>query len=143
VPPMSEPPPQPRLSSAGPPTAVPSAQSSLSFETLWPVTERNAVRELEISVAQGDFERGITLADQLVSRALASAAALLGGNLDAPRDPSTVALLLGLDGRRYLEFRSLVRDVRSGRGVNESEALAAYAMAIEVRLARARIQSRA
>jgi len=143
VPPMSEPPPQPRLSSAEPPTAVPSAPSSLSFETLWPVTERNTVRDLELSVAQGDFERGITLADQLVSRALASAAALLGGNLDAPRDPSTVALLLGLDGRRYLEFRALVRDVRSGRGVNESEALGAYAMAIEVRLARARIQSRA
>ncbi|HEY0466593.1 MAG TPA: hypothetical protein VGC79_20435 [Polyangiaceae bacterium] len=82
------------------------------------------------------------LAEQLVARALASAASLLGGNLDAPRDPSTVALLLGLDGRRYLEFRVLVRDVRSGRGVNEGEALGAYATAIEVRLARTRVQSR-
>ncbi len=66
------------------------------------------MRELEDSLAQSDFERAITLADQLVARALANAAGLLGGNLEAPRDPATVALLLGLDGRRYLEFRALV-----------------------------------
>jgi hypothetical protein len=146
VPPMSEPPPVPRLSSAPPPPPdiTPStAPVGVSFELLWPVSERGMVRELESTLAQGDYERSITLAEQLVSRALASAAALLGGNLDAPRDPSTVALLLGLDGRRYLEFRALVRDVRGGgRGVNEAEALAAYATAIEVRLARGRIQSR-
>jgi len=62
--------------------------------------------------------------------------------LDAPRDPATTALLLGLEGRRYLEFRALVRDARSGHGVEASEALSAYATAIEVRLARARIKSR-
>jgi signal recognition particle receptor subunit beta len=142
VPPMTEPPPVPRLSSVSAPPEALHPPSGVSFEILWPVPERSTVRELEASFAQGDFERAITLADQLVARALASAAALLGGNLDAPRDPSTVALLLGIEGRRYLEFRALVRDVRSGRGVNESEALGAYAAAIEVRLARARIQSR-
>src|SRR6187402_1107125 len=140
VPAMTEPPPAPRPSSALPaPVAL---QSGMSFETLWPVPERATVRELEAALARGDFERAITLAEQLVARALASAAALLGGNLDAPRDPSTVALLLGLEGRRYLEFRALVRDVRSGRGVNEGEALGAYATAIEVRLARARLEGR-
>jgi len=140
--PMSEPPPVPRLSSVPPPPEAAQPQSGVSFEMLWPVPERVTVRELEASLNQGNFERAITLAEQLVARALASAAALLGGNLDAPRDPSTVALLLGLEGRRYLEFRALVRDVRSGRGVNEAEALGAYAAAIDVRLARARIQSR-
>jgi hypothetical protein len=113
----------------------------VTFDLLWPAQERATVRELEASISQGDFERGVTLADQLVARALASAATLLGGNLDAPRDPSTVALLLGLEGRRYLEFRALVRDVRSGRGVSANDALSVYAMAIEVRLARARIRS--
>src|SRR6478735_1645078 len=139
---MSEPPPMPRLSSVPPPPEVSRAPAGMSFETLWPVPERSMVRELEATFARGEFERSVALAEQLVARALASAAALLGGNLDAPRDPSTVALLLGLDGRRYLEFRAVVRDVRGGRGVNQSEALAAYATAIEVRLARARIQSR-
>lgn len=142
MPPMTEPPPVPRLSSVPPAPEALRPQSGVSFETLWPAPERATVRELEASLAQGDFERAITLAEQLVARALASAAALLGGNLDAPRDPSTVALLLGLDGRRYLEFRALVRDVRSGRGVNEGEVLSAYATAIEVRLARTRVQSR-
>jgi mutual gliding-motility protein MglA len=143
MPPMSEPPPAPRLSSIPPQKASAATGSGFSFELLWPAQERITVRELEDSLAQSDFERAITLADQLVARALASAAALLGGSLDAPRDPATVALLLGLEGRRYLEFRALVRDVRSGRGVNASEALGAYAMAVEVRLARARIQNRA
>ena len=139
VPPMTEPPAAPRASHLPPP---PDATTGLSFDLLWPQQERATVRELEASIAQGDFERGVTLADQLVARALASAASLLGGSLDAPRDPATTALLLGLEGRRYLEFRGLVRDARSGRGVDISEALSAYAMAIEVRLARARIRSR-
>lgn len=137
--PMTEPPPAPRASSLPP---APDAIAGLSFDLLWPQQERATVRELEASIAQGDFERGVTLADQLVARALASAASLLGGSLDAPRDPATTALLLGLEGRRYLEFRGLVRDARSGRHVDISEALSAYAMAIEVRLARARIRSR-
>jgi len=142
VPPMSEPPPAPRISSSPAKSSMADANDSgMSFDLLWPTQERGTVRELEASLAQSDFERGVTLADQLVARALASAATLLGGNLDAPRDPATVALLLGLDGRRYLEFRALVRDARSGRGVGATEALAAYAMAIEVRLARARIRS--
>ena len=143
MPPMSEPPPAPRVSSIPPrPTPPSEVEAGMSFELLWPAQERATVRELEASIGQSDFERAVTLADQLVARALASAAGLLGGNLDAPREPSTVALLLGLEGRRYLEFRALVRDVRSGRGVNATEALSAYAMAIEVRLARARIQTR-
>jgi signal recognition particle receptor subunit beta len=140
VPPMSEPPPAPRISGL-PPAPEPSAASpGLSFELIWPQQERATVKELEASIALGDFARGVALADQLVARALASAANLLGGNWDAPRDPVSAALLLGLEGRRYLEFRWLVRDVRSGRSVEASEALSAFAMAIEVRLARARIQ---
>jgi mutual gliding-motility protein MglA len=140
--PMTEPPPVPRPASVAPVAEALPLQPGVSFETLWPVPERAMVRELEASLTQGGFERAILVAEQLVARALASTAALLGGNLDAPRDPSTVALLLGVEGRRYLEFRALVRDVRGGRGVNEGEALGAYATAIEVRLARVRIQSR-
>ncbi len=140
VPLMSEPPPAPRVSVL-PPAPAP-VEPGLSFDLLWPQQERGTVRELEESLSQSDFERAVLLSDQLVARALASAATLLGGSLDAPRDPATTALLLGLEGRRYLEFRALVRDVRSGRGVDASEALGAYATAIEVRLARARIKTR-
>lgn len=137
---MTEPPPVPRVSSLPPPPD--SSGSALSFELLWPPAERSAVRELEACFGQQDFTRAVAIADQLVARALASAAGLLGGGLDTPRDPATAALLLGLEGRRYLEFRALVRDARSGRGVNAGEALTAYAMAIEARSARARIYTR-
>jgi hypothetical protein len=50
-----------------------------------------------------------------------------------------VCLLLGLDGRRYLEFRALVRDTRAGRAVAENDALVAYAFAIDTRIARSRV----
>jgi hypothetical protein len=76
-----------------------------------------------------------------VARVLASTGSVLGSSADAPRDPAVVALLLGAEGRRYLEFRALVRDTRGGREVSELEALAAYAFAIELRLLRLRIRS--
>jgi signal recognition particle receptor subunit beta len=110
-----------------------------SFELLWPPAERGIVRDVEAALADHDFGLAIALSDQLFSRALASAASVLGATSDAPRDPATVVLLLGLDGRRYLEFRALVRDARSGRDVGQMESLAAFAFAIEARLARARV----
>jgi hypothetical protein len=110
-----------------------------SFEALWPVQERPAVVELEAALAAGDPARAVALSEQLAARALASAASVLGSTADAPRDPAVVALLLGVDGRRYLEFRALARDARAGREISQIEALAAYAMAIDLRLARAKV----
>ena len=110
-----------------------------SFETLWPVQERPSVQELEAALAAGDPARAVALAEQLAARALASAASVLGSTADAPRDPAVVALLLGVDGRRYLEFRALIRDARAGREISQIEALAAYAMAIELRVARGKV----
>ncbi len=110
-----------------------------SFESLWPVPERPAVHELEAALAAGDPARAVALAEQLAARALASAAGVLGSTADAPRDPATVALLLGVDGRRYLEFRALARDARAGREISQIEALAAYTMAIDLRLARGKV----
>lgn len=123
------------------PAAAPAARSPFSFDVMWPSSERPLVRDLEAALGSGEYERALTLSEQLVARALASAGGVLGSTPDAPRDPAVVALLLGAEGRRYLEFRALVRDSRAGRPVSELEALAAYAFAIELRLARARIRS--
>jgi signal recognition particle receptor subunit beta len=119
--------------------AAESLQRGFSFEALWPPSERSAVRELEAALATGDFSRALSTADRLLARVLANTGALLGGAQDAPRDPATVALLLGLDGQRYLELRSLVREARAGRKPSLSEALAGYATALEARRLRARI----
>lgn len=120
------------------PRAVPPAPA-LSFDMLWPAAERGTVLELERALALGDYSRALACTDRLVARTLASAGALLGGSAEAPRDPGTVALLLGLDGPRYLEHRALVRDSRAGKSISAVDALRAYATAIEVRLLRARV----
>jgi signal recognition particle receptor subunit beta len=109
-----------------------------SFELLWPLPERPLVRELEMALGGGDHVRALGLVEQLISRALAGAAAAFGTH-EAPRDPVTVALVLGIDSRRYLEFRALAREARAGRGITAVEALGAYALAMQVRLARATI----
>jgi len=106
---------------------------------LWPEAEVAVARDLEEAIASGDYPTSVLLADQLVARSFAAAAGLLGAMTEAPRDPALVAMLLGLDGRRYLEFRGTVRDTRTGRDVDEDRALSVYAFAIEVRLARVRI----
>ncbi|HEX6276958.1 MAG TPA: gliding motility protein [Polyangiaceae bacterium] len=112
--------------------------SGASFELLWPLPERPLVREVENALGGGDHVRAFGLVEQLISRALAGAAAAFGAH-EAPRDPLTVALVLGVDSRRYLEFRALAREARAGRGITAVEALGAYALAMQVRLARATI----
>jgi signal recognition particle receptor subunit beta len=106
-----------------------------SFAALWAEGEREAARDVEEAIASRDPVRAVLACDVLVTRVLASAAGL-AGNLDAPRDPGVVALLLGLDGRRYLGFRAIVRAARVGDGVMTRAALDVYAFAIEARRAR-------
>jgi signal recognition particle receptor subunit beta len=129
-------------SSAAPrPTEAPpaGAESGASFGPLWPPSERGVVRELESALAREDFTRAVNFCEQILSRTLASAASVLGSTSDAPRDPTVIALLLGLDGRRYLEFRALLKDSRAGRPMTQNEALSAFALAIDARLARTKV----
>jgi hypothetical protein len=112
-----------------------SQPAGIGFELLWPLSERGLVREVEASLGAGDHARALAAVEGLIARSLAGAASALGTN-DAPRDPATVALVLGIDGRRYLEFRSLAREARAGRGLTSVEVLSAYALAIQIRLAR-------
>jgi signal recognition particle receptor subunit beta len=137
APPASEEPPS--WNAVPLPLAAPDAQTPASpgvgFELLWPPAEQLAVRELEVALCSSDHARAVALSEQLIARSLAGAAAALGTS-DAPRDPLTIALSLGIEGRRYIEFRSLSREARGGRRVSHVEALAAYALAIQVRLAR-------
>jgi mutual gliding-motility protein MglA len=129
----------PALASPPPASVAGPAGDGVLFSALFPPNERALVRELEAFLADAAYDRAVLIAEQLVARSFASAASMLGGSADAPRDPALVCLLLGLDGRRYLEFRVLVRDARAGRSVAEAEALAAYVFAVDARLARSRI----
>jgi signal recognition particle receptor subunit beta len=114
------------------------APPGMSFAELWPSTERVGVLEVESSLGTHDYARAVVACEKLVARALATVASVLGNTVDAPRDPAVVALLLGVQGARVLEFRTLVREARAGRGVTEQAALGAYAFAIELNLAKNR-----
>ncbi|MFT3771226.1 MAG: GTPase domain-containing protein [Minicystis sp.] len=114
------------------------APTGVSFAELWPEGEQETVRDVEEAISRGRYWRAIELCETLVSRVLASAAGLFGTN-DAPRDAAVVPMLLGLDGRRYLAFRSIVREARGDGLITAREALSAYAFAIECRIARSSI----
>jgi hypothetical protein len=118
------PPPPPRL-----------ARGAFSFSALFPSTEQGVVQVVESALALGDPAAALTAMDQLVARALASGAALAGSAHDAPRDPALVALLLGIEPRRYLKFRSLVREARAGTLLSVEAGLSAYAFVLDLRRA--------
>ena len=109
--------------------------AGLSFAELWNEQDQAMVREMESAIANGRYTLALELCESLLSRVLASAASLFG-TTDAPRDAAVVPVLLGLDGRRYLSFRSLVRAARSGTIVTARDALTAYALLIDARIAR-------
>lgn len=114
------------------------ARQGLSFAPLWSESEQEKPREVEGYIASGDFLRALETMDALLARIFAGASALLRTS-EAPREPTVLPLLLGVDGARYLAFRSLLRDARAGVLPEERSVLAAYAFVVEVRLARDRL----
>jgi signal recognition particle receptor subunit beta len=116
-----------------PPTS--SSTSGFTIADLWPDGERDAVREVEAAIAARRYARAIEMCDALVARSLASAAGIFG-SAEAPRDAATVPLLLGLDGRQYLAFRTLVREARAGGALDAKNALEALVFAAQARILR-------
>ena len=109
--------------------------AGFSMAEMWPESDRESVRQAEAMMAARDAVNAILACDVLVTRVLASAAGLVG-TLDAPRDPAVVALLLGLDGARYLHFRTAVRAARHREPVTMKEAFEGFSFALESRRAR-------
>jgi signal recognition particle receptor subunit beta len=111
------------------------AAASFSMAEMWPESDRESVRQAEAMMAARDAVNALLACDVLVTRVLASAAGLVG-TLDAPRDPAVVALLLGLDGTRYLHFRTAVRAARHREPVTMKDAFDGFTFALEARRAR-------
>lgn len=120
------------------PTVTPPPDGWFTHAPLWPESEQNAVRRVEALLAARDAHGAVLACDVVVTRVLASAAGL-AGSIDAPRDPGLVALLLGLDGRRYLEFRAVVRAARAQRPVDQRTAHDCFLFALEAGRARERL----
>lgn len=113
--------------------------AGMSFAELWPESDRALVHDVETAIAAGRCSEAIDLADTLVVRILTSTATLFGST-DSARDATSMPHLLGIDGRRYLAFRSIVRASRSGAKASTQDALAAYAFAIEARMAKSSVR---
>lgn len=111
------------------------APAVFTLSDLFPEAERDRVRQAESMLAARDAVNAILACDVLVTRVLASAAGLVG-TLDAPRDPALVSLLLGLDGSRYLNFRTVVRAARHRESVTMKDALECFMFSIDARRAR-------
>jgi signal recognition particle receptor subunit beta len=136
-PPMEEPPAvvvEPHAHGS-PTVAPPPGTSHFSFSELWPESERESVRQTETLLGARDAHGAVLACDLLLTRLLASAAGLAGA-ADAPRDPGLVSLLLGLDGKRYLAFRSTVRAARQKEEIAVRDALECFAFVLDARGAR-------
>jgi signal recognition particle receptor subunit beta len=118
-----------------PASTPPESRPLFTLSELWPESDRESVRQAEQMLGGRDAVNAILACDVLVTRVLASAAGLVG-TLDAPRDPAVVAMMLGLEGTRYLHFRTLVRGARHREAVTMKDALECFAFAIEARRAR-------
>jgi len=121
--------PRTAASRAAPLTLAPRA--GLSFAALFSPVERAFVHEIETALAHGTHTEALAACDTALVRMLAPVAALVGCG---PLDPA-LPLLVGIDGRRFLSFRSLVRRARQRGGVGPRDALEAYAFVLEVRAA--------
>lgn len=96
------------------------------------------VRAIEGALCEGRLAEAVLgcarLVDTIVGR--------VGRWGDMEGAPGDVLALLGVPGARWLGFRHVLRRSREGTSVDTTEALAAYALVIELRLAEARVMAR-
>ena len=105
---------------------------------LWPAADRESVRVAEHLIGARDFSGAVAACEDLLSRVLAAGSVLLGGQ-PHPRDPVILVMLLGLDGIRYMAFRSVARGARVKKEPTLREALDCYAFVAEARRALDRV----
>ena len=121
--------------------------AAFSFAELWPGPDREQVQKLELALSQGDIECVVETADELVTRSLDALGTWLGTAASSLPDAATMIWGLGVDGRRYMEFLSLLQDIRSKRRQpTRLDAMLAYVFALQLqgalnRLARARARA--
>ncbi len=130
-------------SASVPPRTEPSAAAALarelanlSFASLFP-RHTDAALSLEGDLATGALRSAVERADALADVLLRETARRAG--LSSATSPVSVVLLLGIDGATWLSFRRLVERVREGGPVADRDALAAYALVIDLRLRADRI----
>ncbi len=108
-----------------------------SFVRLFPGDE-DAIRAIEADLAEGNLASAILRIDALASRLLANAGQQ-AGLPDASNHPALVAPVVGLEGDRWIAFQRVARRARQGGPLDDRDALVAYAILLEVRMRRDRL----
>ena len=101
-----------------------------SFVSMF-VQEVDLASQIERDLAEGRYAEAVSGTDAIALRVLAQTSAAMGLG-DSGRDPAFVALMLGLEGTRWLAFRRIVRRARAGAEVTLRDALEAYAMLVDL-----------
>jgi signal recognition particle receptor subunit beta len=117
-----------------------SATQSFSLSRIWPHADRELVRAAENSLARCDWVSAVTHCGKLVERTLV-AVAQISGEPNLTQSPALCCLLIGVDGRKYLEFQRLLSSVRESCVPSEHEALQAFTFTLSVQKARATLAS--
>lgn len=123
-----------RLEAGAEPPLDLAGSSGLSFAPLFAPAERALVEQIEQSIAHGSYGDAVGACDAALARILSAVAAVV----DRPGAPGlepSLPLLLGIDGRRYLTFRALVRRARQIGDLGVRDALEAFAFVLETRVA--------
>ena len=111
-----------------------------SLSRQWPHADREIVRSAEDSLARCDWVGAVTECGKLVERTL-SAVAHACGEPGLSQSLAVCCMLLGVDGRKYLEFQRILSTVRESCLPSEHEALQAFMFALSVRQARATLSN--
>lgn len=108
-----------------------------SWVSLFP-DEAEDVLAIERDLADGSVAAAIVRIDALATRILLRAGQQAGMN-EPLNHPALVAPVLGLEGDRWVAFQRLARRARQGGPLDERDGLCAFAILIEVRLRRDRL----
>jgi mutual gliding-motility protein MglA len=108
-----------------------------SFAQLFPGDEED-VRLIERELAEGSVAPAILRIEAMASRILTHAGQQ-AGLPEASNHPALVAPLLGLEGERFIAFQRVARRARQGGPLDDRDGLVAFAMLIEVRMRRDRL----
>lgn len=101
--------------------------SSLSFAALWPMPQRHIAEDIERLIADGQDHRAVLAIWKEIGRLVDTAAEALPG---APRE--SVVVLLGVDGRKYVELARLAQMASSEKALAHSSLLEAYLLLLNL-----------
>jgi len=116
-----------------------SEPNAFTMSRLWPLSDREIVRAAEVALARRDWASAVTDSGTLVERTLAAVAQMCGEPVG--HSSALYCLILGVDGRKYLEFQRVLSSVKESCVPSEHEALYAYSFALLVRQAQSMLST--